>query len=264
MVMNHQLPTFAHIRPNLAALVLPIQKMVDEPIQFFNWLEMSVLTQQEVLGENARFQAKQLLLEAKLQKLWAVERENQQLRELLTSSSHIAGKMLVAQLLAVDNDPLSQSVTLNRGSRDGVFIGQPLLDAYGVMGQIISVTPFTSQAMLINDIRSAVPVQDSRNDLRSVVVGMGYADQLSLLNISVTSNIAIGDTLVTSGFGGRFPFGYPVGKIVSIQNNAGGRFAVVQVNSAAHLDRSRQVVLLWPPQDKPLTETMPHKNTASK
>lgn len=267
MVASRQIDTFAHIRSNLSMLVLPLQTMVDKPMQFFHWVGTSVANQQEVLGENARLRARQLLLEAKLQRLLALERENEQLRELLRSSSQLSGKTLIAQLLAVDADPLSQRVTLDKGSRDDVFVGQPVLDAYGVMGQIVDVTPFTSQAMLISDSRSAIPVQNNRNGMRSAVAGGGYADQLNLLNVSVTADIAVGDVLVTSGLGGRFPFGYPVGEIASIHQNAEERFAIVSVKPSAHLSKSRQVILLWPSEEQtvsPLVETPKSSDVAVK
>lgn len=248
MVANNQLAFFSRLRSNIAVVVLPIQTMVDKPMQFFTWLSTSVATQQDVLGENARLRARQLLLEAKLQRLLALENDNAQLRELLRSSSHLPGKTLVAQLLAVGSDPLKQQVTLDKGKQAGVFVGQPVLDAYGVMGQIVEVTPFTSEAMLISDSRSAIPVQNNRNGIRSVVAGIGYTGQLSLLNVSVTADVAVGDMLVTSGLGGGFPFGYPVGEVLSVQQNSGERFAVIAVTPSAHLDKSRQVILLWPPE----------------
>ncbi len=256
MIINHQSEPFARIRSNLTVIVLPLQTIVDRPMQFFDWLSTSVATQQEVLGENARLRARQLLLEAKLQRLLALETDNEQLRELLSSSSHISGRTLIAQLLSVGNDPLTQEVALDKGTQDGVFAGQPVLDAYGVAGQIIDVTPFTSQAMLVSDTRSAVPVQNTRNGMRLVVAGMGYADQLSLLNVPVTADIVVGDMLVTSGLGGKFPFGYPIGKVASIQQNSGERFAVIRVAPSAHLDKSRQVVLLWPSEEQVLAASV--------
>lgn len=265
MIANYQIPFFAHVRSNLAVIVLPIQTMIDRPMQFFNWLSTSIATQQEVLGENARLRARQLLLEAKLQRLLAVESDNEQLRELLSSSSHLPGKTLIAQLLAVSSDPLNQQVTLDKGTQKGVFVGQPVLDAYGVMGQIVDVTPFTSQAMLISDTRSAIPVQNNRNGMRLVVAGMGYTDQLSLLNVPVTANVLVGDVLVTSGLGGKFPFGYPVGEVTSIQQNSGERFAVALVAPHAHLDKSRQVILLWPSEEQePATSVAPKPITSAK
>lgn len=249
MIANQQISSFARVRSQLSIVVLPLQAIVDKPIQLYHWLGTSISTQQEVLGENARLRARQLLLEAKLQRLLALERENAQLRELLSSSSHLPGKTLVAQLLAVDADPLSQQIIIDKGERDGVFVGQPVLDAYGVMGQVISVMPFTSQVMLVSDTRSAVPVQNNRTGARSIVSGTGYPDQLNLLYVSVTADINVGDMLVTSGLGGRFPFGYPIGKIVSIQRASTDRFALVIVEPNAHLDESRQVMLIWPSEE---------------
>lgn len=249
MIANQQVSAFAHLRSQLSIIVLPLQSIVDKPIQFFHWLQTSIATQQDVLGENARLRARQLLLQAKLQRLLALEHENAQLRELLSSSSHMPGKTLVAQLLAVDTDPLSQEIIVDKGENDGTFVGQPVLDAFGVMGQIISVTPFTSRVMLVSDVRSAIPVQNNRNGVRSIVNGSGYPDQLNLLYVPVTADIHVGDMLVTSGLGGRFPSGYPVGEVSSVKRSAADRFAVVMMMPSAHVDVSRQVILLWPPEE---------------
>lgn len=273
MIANHQVSSVAHIRSQLSVIVLPLQSIVDKPVQFFHWLGTSVSAQQDVLGENARLRARQLLLEAKLQRLLSLERENAQLRELLGSSSHLPGKTSVAQLMAVDVDPLTQQVILDKGERDGVFVGQPVLDAFGVMGQIIDVGPFTSRMMLISDSRSAIPAQNNRNGIRSIVSGTGYSDQLSLLNVSVTADINVGDVLVTSGLGGRFPVGYPLGEVVAIKRAATDRFASITVKPSAHLDRSRQVMLLWPSEEveaipnttapSPPTNSKPDKNKST-
>ncbi len=246
MILNHQMTYLDDIRSELSVLVIPVQYIVDKPMKFIRWAQNSFSTQQDVLEENARLRARQLLLQAKLQRLLALERENLQLRELMSSSSHFTGKVLAAQILDADLDPLSQEIILDKGSKDGVFVGQPVLDAYGVMGQVIEAGPLTSRVLLITDGRSAIPVQDNRNGMRAIIAGTGYANEISLLHMPATADVQQGDFFVTSGFGGRFPFGYPVGTVTSINKNSGQRFAVILAKPSAHVDKSRMVVLVWP------------------
>ncbi len=247
MIINHQMTTLDVVRSKLTVLILPVQYIVDKPMKFIRWAQTSFSAQQDVMEENARLRARQLLLQAKLQRLLALERENLQLRELMSSSSHLTGKVLAAQILDADLDPLNQEIILDKGEKEGVFVGQPVLDAYGIMGQVIETGPFTSRVLLITDARSAIPVQDNRTGMRAIVAGTGYANELSLLHMPTTTDVQRGDFFVTSGLGGRFPFGYPVGTIVDINKKSGQRFAVITVKPSAHVEESRMVVLVWPP-----------------
>lgn len=249
MVFDRQETYLVKVRAQMTAVVLPFQVLIDKPIYFYRWLESTVSAQQEILTENASLRVRQLLLQAKLQRLLAIERENSHLRALLHSSSHLTGDVIVAQLSSVDTDPLTREVTLDKGERERVFVGQPVLDAYGVFGQVIAVGPFSSRVLLINDGRSAIPVQNNRNGLRSVVAGSSFTDRLILLNMPVTTDIRKGDVFVTSGLGGRFPFGYPVGRVVSVERKSSGRFADIQLESSANLNSSRLVMLVWPSGD---------------
>lgn len=246
MWADHRWVEFKQFRAQASIVVLPIQFMVDKPVQFFDWLQTNMIGQQRVLGENARLRARQLLLEAKLQRLLALERENAQLLELLKSPTRVSGKTLIAQLISVSQDPLIQQVILNKGKKEGIFVGQPVLDAYGVMGRVIEVTPYTSRVLLMSDATSAIPVQNNRTGARFILAGDGDAEQLNLLHVSATADIQLGDVLVTSGLGGQIPFGYPVGEVMSIKHVATEPFAIVAIKPSARLNKSRQVIVLWP------------------
>ncbi len=243
---QRSLPAFKKLRENLSLIVLPVQYMVDAPIKVAYWLSDSMSSQHQLLGENARLRAHELLLESKLQKLLALEKENAQLRELLKSSSHVGGKVVVAQLLAVALDPTLQTVIVNRGTKDKVYIGQPVLDAYGVMGQVVSVGLLTSRVMLISDVKSAIPVQDYRNGVRAIAVGMGSSEKLKLINVPATSDIQQGDLFIASGLGLRYPVGYPVGIVSEMHHVPGDRFATIIMRPRAHLNQTQQVLLAWP------------------
>ena len=235
-----------HLRYQFSLLALPVQKLVDTPFRLASWISNTVVTQQHLLSDNARLRANELLLEAKLQRLVALQQENQNLHQLLNSSVHLGAKTLVAQLLAVDLDPLAQQVIINKGRNNKVYEGQPVLDAYGVMGQITNVGPYTSRVLLISDPRSAIPVQDSRSGVRAIAVGLGSGALLSLLHVPDKSDIHEGDLLVSSSLGQRFPAGYPVGKVIGVERVSGDPFVSVTVAPSARLDRGQQVLLIWP------------------
>ncbi len=128
-------------------------------------------------------------------------------------------------------------------------MGQPLIDAHGVMGQVIHVSPFSSSALLITDPSHALPVQLNRNGLRSVAVGTGASNTLELTHLPNNADVVVGDIVVTSGLGGRFPSGYPVGTVISVETDTGQPFAKVAVEPAAQLERNREVLLVWPGQE---------------
>lgn len=230
----------------LAMIVWPIQRLVDAPIRAIEWLNQTVTSQEDLLAENATLRAHQLLLQARLQKLLTLEKENAELQNLLQTHHHLGGQAMVGQLLAVDLDPNLNQVVVDKGSRHGVFVGQPVVDAYGVMGQIIDVGPFQSTILLITDPRSAVPVEDYRNGIRAIATGTGDPGYLKLIHVPDTTDIREGDLMVVSNLGVRFPVGYPVGKVLVVAHIPGERFARIIISPVAHLDRSLQVLLLWP------------------
>lgn len=234
------------LRLSLNVLILPIQYVVNTPIKLTHWVATSLSTEHRLLAENARLRAHDFLLQSRLQRLLALEKENGELRELLQSSSHIGGKVLVAQLLAVDLHPSIQEMIVNKGVNAHVYVGQPVLDAYGVMGQIVDVSPLTSKILLLKDTRSAIPVQNYRNGVRAVAMGTGIKGVLTLQNVPETANIKVGDLFVSSGLGLRYPVGYPVGRVIEKEPIPGEHFVQIDLQPLAHFDRTQQVLLAWP------------------
>jgi rod shape-determining protein MreC len=230
----------------MSTIAVPVQILVDEPIKLYRWATTTLKFQRQLLNDNARLRAQQLFMESKLQKLVGLERENAQLRQLLQSTPQATGKVIVAQLLAVALNPATQQVVIDRGASDHLYLGQPVLDAYGVMGQVISIGGLTSRVLLVTDIRSSVPVQNYRTGARAIAIGSGSYGQLRLINLPDNSDIKEGDLYVASGMGLRFPVGYPVGVVAKSTVEAGERFATINLIPAAHLDKSEQVLLAWP------------------
>lgn len=246
MLFDHRSPTFHQFRNKLAVAIVPIQMLVNEPIRMVHTAITTITMQHDLLAQNEELKAKQLLLQARLQKLLVLQQENAQLKKLLQSTSHITGKVKVAQLMAVDLDPSLQQIVLDDGKDAQVYVGQPVLDAYGVMGQVIDIAPLTSKVLLITDTRSAVPVQDYRNGIRAVAVGTGVYGRLTLIHIPDTADIKVGDLFVTSGLGLHYPVGYPVGVVDQVVHAPGKHFATVTLQPSAHLDQTQRVLLVWP------------------
>lgn len=246
MVLDHQSTYFHSFRDNFSLIVTPAQFFIDYPIKTIQSLKASVAAQRALIEENARLRAHQLLLESKLQRLLALERENLQLRDLLKSTPEVAGRVIVAQLLAVSLDPALHQVVVDKGKNDKIYNGQPVLDAYGIMGQVINVGPLTSQVLLITDSRSAIPVKSSRTGIRGIVVGLGDQDKLALINMLDTVDVKVGDVFVSSGLGLRFPVGYPVGVVAKVESSQGQQFTTISLKPSAHLNQSQQVLLAWP------------------
>ena len=154
-------------------------------------------------------------------------------------------EVLVTGILAIDPDPYSQLIIINKGGHDGAFVGQPVLDAHGLLGQVVDVLPFTSRVLMIADSNHAIPVQVNRTGVRAIAVGNGSLDSLDIVYVPTTAGIEVGDTLVSSGLGGRYPKGYPVATVTSVDNQTGESFARVTAKPTAHLDRSRYLLLVF-------------------
>lgn len=244
MVLDHRYHHLENIRGGLTVLISPLQYAADLPASVANWGSESLSTRGSLQRENDALKADHLQYQLRLQKMAALEAENQRLRELLQSATAIPDKVLIGELLAVDMDPFKRQVVLNRGSGSGIYEGQPLLDAYGVMGQIIHVTPVESIAILITDASHAVPVQINRTGQRAIAVGTGEPNKLDIPHLPTNADIQVGDLLVTSGLGGRFPPGYPVGKVVSVERDPAEPYADVVAEPTARLERSREVLLV--------------------
>lgn len=250
MTIDHRQHHLDALRSSISVGLYPVQFLIDLPSTAGDWLQESFSSRRTLQEENARLHAQHLLLRARLQKFEALEAENLRLRELLDSSFKASDRVLIAELMSVDLDPYRHEVLLNKGTAHKVYVGQPLLDAFGVMGQIVETTPYTSTAMLITDPAHAIPVQVNRNGLRSIVVGTGSLQELSLPYIPNSADIHAGDLLITSGLGGRFPPGYPVAEVVNVTVDPGHAFAQITAHPLSHLDRSREVLLVWPPAPK--------------
>jgi len=209
------------------------------------WIQEVFVFRTELAEHDRRLHQENLVLRARLQQQEALEAENMRLRDLLGSSFKIGDRVLIAELVSVDLDPYRQQVLVNKGSSSGVFVGQPVLDANAVVGQVIRTTRGTATILLITDTAHALPVQVNRNGLRTIAEGSGFTDRLQLPHLPNNADIRVGDLLVTSGLGGRFPPGYPVARVTEVRSEPGKPFATVIATPSAHLERIREVLLVW-------------------
>lgn len=245
MTLDHRFDHLRLVREQISLLLYPLRVIVDMPARLGTWGATAVSSHRTLLNENERLRAERTLMQAQLQKMVALETENARLRDLLGSSSKVENSVLVAELLAVDLDPYRQQVLINKGTNHAVYTGQPVIDASGVMGQIIHAGTFTSTALLISDPSHALPVQVDRTGLRTIVTGTGSPDRLELRFIPTTADIEVNDTVFTSGLGGRFPPNYPVAVVSFVERPRGQAFARVFATPTARIDRSREVLLVW-------------------
>lgn len=265
MVLDHREHYLAPVRIGLNVLIAPIQYVVDSPIKLVSAFSSNFSTREVLIAENASLRAQQLLLQAKLQRLIALESENSELRTLLKSSPKVQNdRVAVAQLLSVSTDPLTSELVIDKGLRSQVYEGQPVVDGTGIVGQVMQVGAFTSRVLLITDLRSAVPVQVTRNGIRGLLIGRGNLAKLTLTDIPETVDVKVGDILVSSGLGGHFPEGYPVGTVSLVLHNSGGQFTKIEVIPSAQLDRRRNVLLIWLPHQQQEISKIRPANTLAK
>ncbi|MBT5229783.1 MAG: rod shape-determining protein MreC [Methylococcales bacterium] len=245
MVFDHHHRQTSAVRSGLSVLIYPVQYLVHLPIRGSEWLVENLSSRSTLAEENKTLKAEILQLRVNQQTTLAVEQENLRLRALLDSAKKIEERVLAAELLRVDMDPYQHQVRINKGYSDGVFSNQAIIDAYGVVGQVTHANTISSDVMLITDPSHAIPVQINRSNLRTIAVGTGHVNRLYLPYLPNNTTVKIGDLLVTSGLGGIFPPGYPVGTITGIEQSPGQPFAKVLATPIAHLENTRELLLVW-------------------
>ena len=231
-------------RQKLSVLAEPVWWLAASPGRLAEGAGRLASTHTDLHNENLRLTRELQVSASRLHRLVAVADENQRLRELLGGTR---GYRLSAQLVGIidiDLDPSRQRILLDAGSDEGVVVGQAMIDAGGVLGQVIEVTPRRATALLLTDPDHAIPVQVTRSGLRTIAFGTGRTDQLRLPNIPQSADIRVGDRLVTSGIGGRFPAGFPVGVVQSLHPDDTRLFVVAEARPAARLDRGLEVLLV--------------------
>lgn len=236
------------IRAQLSTLVAPIQLAVSLPSDILNWGALALSEQRALVEENGRLREQLLTLSHRVQRMASLTAENVRLRELLDAANEHDDFYLTAELLSLDPDPFTHQMVIDRGRRDGVYVGQPVIDSSGLAGQVSELSAYSSRVLLVTDASHALPVQVNRNGLRFIAQGTGNYHALKVLHVPDTADIRAGDLLVTSGLAGRFPVGYPVARVTEVGHDPGEPFAAVKAEPVARLQRSRYFLLLFPPE----------------
>ncbi len=244
MSIDHSQLHLRSIRAALSVLIYPLEIAVNAPVRGVAYVAEQVQSRGALLEKNQQLREDNLVLRHRALRFKALEQENSRLRELLDSSAVFDERVIVADVLAIETAPSSRQIVVNKGTRQGVFVGQAGVDAYGVVGQISHAGLFSSTALLITDQRHALPVAVNRSGLRAVASGGPAPEQVRLAFIAGNADIRIGDLIVTSGLGGRFPAGYPVGSVVDIAQPEGAAFAEVTVETAGTVSHAREVLLI--------------------
>ncbi|AEG09879.1 rod shape-determining protein MreC [Shewanella baltica] len=250
LVANHRLDP---LRQNLSSVFSPLQYLASVPGAALDWSSESFATRNMLALQNKELLRQQLLMSERLQRFEHLRQENERLRALLGSPAYLDSRKMVAEVLEVASDPFHHYVVLNHGSRSGVFVGQPVVDAQGVVGQVVQVSEMTSRVLLLSDVSHGLPVRITRNDVRLVANGTGELDEIELRHVAKSTDIRVGDLLVTSGLGNRFPEGYPVARVLEVLTEDGQSYARVTAQPLAALDRIRYVLLIWPSPDSGVT-----------
>ncbi len=243
--VDHRTELLKPVRYSLSVLMTPVQYISNAPARIAEWSADGVKSKGQLQRENLALANQVRLLERRVQKLASTVAENKRLKELMNSSEIVDDRVIVAEIVGVDPDPYRHEVIINKGRNDGLYEGQAVLDADGLMGQVIEVGPMTSRALLISDSTHGLPVHANRNGVRAIAVGSGILDKLRLIHVPDTADLEVGDLLVSSGLGGRFPKGYPVGVVSKVSHDPGQPFAIVEARPTANLDRSRYVLLVF-------------------
>ncbi len=245
ILLGSRLEFMAPLRTQLSVVAAPFYWLIDVPSRLSAQFRGAVSSRSELLEENQALRAESLILNAKLQKYIELRAENVRLRELMNSAERVKDTVVVAEVVGVASDPNRHMLMVDKGRRDRAFVGQPVIDAKGLLGQIVEVGIYHSRALLITDSAHAIPVRISRNGLRAIAEGSGRIDELRVTHVAATTDIQVGDLLVSSGLGGRFPPGYPVGEVTQVAIDPGKPFAEVRAKPLAELDRSRNVLLVF-------------------
>lgn len=244
IVSDHRGGWLSGMREQAALVVQPLWAVAGWPGRAVRRVYDDAGTLAQITAENERLRNELLVSSARITRLQTLADDNARLRALLGAAQSGGLDVQLAPILDIDLDPARQRLVLDAGSNQGVQVGQSVLDAGGLVGQVIEVRPLHAIALLLTDPAHAVPVMVTRSQVRLVAYGEGRSDLLRMPGIPLSTDVQVGDELVTSGLGGRFPAGFPVGTVTGLQPDDSRAFLVGEVGPAARLDRGRDVLLL--------------------
>lgn len=251
MLADSRLGTFTHVRFLLNSMVAPIQYAADMPRVMFDDFYERLNSRQTLMESNRGLKQEVLRLKSELILLDQYREENQRFRKLLGSSFVRGEKKVVTEVMAVDSSPYRHQVVIDKGQIDGVYVGQPVINEKGIVGQVTFVAAHNSRVLLLTDNNSAIPVQLIRNDIRVIASGNGKIDRIQVEHVPTSTDIKEGDLLVSSGLGGVYPEGYPVARVAKVDRDNQREFAFISADPVVDFERLRYLLLIWPKESKP-------------
>lgn len=255
MVSDQEGHRLQRIRSALAVATQPLITLATLPAKISHGVSDFFTTTESLQKRYDVLHAQQQQLQMRLQQLDALEAENRRLRKLLGAATRVADRAVVAGLVEVSQESSTRTIVIDKGTGDSVYVGQPVLDAYGVIGQVTDTNAMNSRVTLITDPGHAIPAQVVRTGLRVIVFGLGVDDNLEIRFLTPTTDIKEGDLIISSGMGGRFPPRYPVARVTRIAKDPNEAYLEVIASPIAHVNNSREVLLVWPgKRDRELPE----------
>jgi len=249
IIVDSKFDSFANVRIYLNTAVSPLIYAADIPSEMLKGVSNNVVNRRDLRKQVKEQRDKLFIQQVQLLELKHLKEENKRLRALLNSPVHSDQRKLVAEIITVNSDPYSLQVVINKGALDGLYIGQPVLNEQGVVGQIVDVSATYSRVLLISDVTHGIPVRVQRNDIRAIANGSGELNSLNLPYMPHSTDVQVGDILVTSGLGGVFPEGYPVATVTEFSYQIGQPYAQVEAKPIVALERIRYVLLIWDGED---------------
>ena len=254
MLIDNRTQQFEKLRNVLQTVIYPVMFISTLPREMIRAVTGTMEASSTLQSENESLRQENLLLHSRLEKLHSLEADNRRLKRLLGQSEQIAENVLLAELVEVSLEPYTQQISLNKGSSDDVYVGQPVINGDGVIGQVVHTSQFQSTVTLLTDPGSAIPVMVMRNGLRGVLFGTGVRNKLALPYMTADADIRVGDLLISSGMGGRFPTGYPVATVTEVIQQPSDEFLTINTLPVTQLDHGREVLLIWPETIKEQTD----------
>jgi len=253
LFLDQRGPRLVPLRGALLTVLHPVQQVIDLPFRAWAWGADNLRERAALRAEASTLREQNLRLRLRVQTLDALQAENHRLQALLDSLARTSQPLraLIASTVKIGLDPYIGQIEIDKGSLQGVFTGQPVLDADGVVGQVLHVAAQTSQVLLITDARHAIPVKSVRSGVRAIAVGRGPIGALDLPYLPNHVDLEVGDVLVTSGLDDVFPPDLPVAVVSSVNRIGEGEFAEIQATPRGRLDRIQEVLLVWPPAASP-------------
>ena len=241
MYQDYQGTYTIKLRSYLSASLYPIQYLINLPNNLQKSFYANFLNREEIISQNQRLKEENLNLKSQMQQIYRLESENKRLYELIDSKPKTENTYLFADIVSTSKILNKHQILINRGSRDGVKLGSSIVNAEGIVGHVIRDQIFASEVLLISDLEHAIPVEIVRTGLRSIAIGTGEFNKLRINTLPTNSNLQKDDIIITSGLGGRYPEGFPVGTITEISREVGNPFLEIEILPFANLKTINEV-----------------------